>query len=678
MKSLISIFAFLMLSFTAFCQGGVNFEHITFDEALAKAKAENKLVFMDCYTSWCGPCKYMTETIFPQEKAGEFFNPKFVCVKFDMEKGEGPELAKRFGVRAYPTFLILRPDGTVQHKVVGGGELDKFIEKVEKGLNEKTSLDYLNKLYEKGKMNKKQLMTYTVVLNEAYEKDKSEKVSKELEAVLKEKDKMKKEYWPILERSAYGSDNFKLVLNNINTFNKNIGKEKVDKYLTSCYTSAINNTLRPNTKEPLKVLQQIQEELTKLDLADQSTLARFLELNQACLEKNINKVIELAGQIESNENGELWSIFNAINAIRGNATKEDLNKIIALEGKFLSIADENGKSFITNYFESLKIAAHVGVYFQDLSYEEALKKSKQQGRKLFIDCYTTWCGPCKYMSETVFKQEKIGDFLNQNFICLKYDMEKGEGPELAKKFGVRAYPTFIIVNPDGTIRHKLVGGGEEEQFIERVKESFDDNKALGVLDTKYNNGNRDKVFLAQYAKVLVNNYDPKAKNVVDELLKISTDEEKLSEDYWFIFGNSELSPKDSEAAKFLIDNRSKFNETIGKEKVDNRLSEGFFREILMVIAGRGQKTDVKRLDAIGREVKALKLSNEKTLLSSLAIAKAVKTENIDKILTACEKELPKLGKDSQMIAYYLSGSLAKANDTQKARWQKIVQANTGK
>lgn len=678
MKSLISIFAFLMLSFTAFCQGGVNFEHITFDEALAKAKAENKLVFMDCYTSWCGPCKYMTETIFPQEKAGEFFNPKFVCVKFDMEKGEGPELAKRFGVRAYPTFLILRPDGTVQHKVVGGGELDKFIEKVEKGLNEKTSLDYLNKLYEKGKMNKKQLMTYTVVLNEAYEKDKSEKVSKELEAVLKEKDKMKKEYWPILERSAYGSDNFKLVLNNINTFNKNIGKEKVDKYLTSCYTSAINNTLRPNTKEPLKVLQQIQEELTKLDLADQSTLARFLELNQACLEKNINKVIELAGQIESNENGELWSIFNAINAIRGNATKEDLNKIIALEGKFLSIADENGKSFITNYFESLKIAAHVGVYFQDLSYEEALKKAKQQGRKLFIDCYTTWCGPCKYMSETVFKQEKIGDFLNQNFICLKYDMEKGEGPELAKKFGVRAYPTFIIVNPDGTIRHKLVGGGEEEQFIERVKESFDDNKALGVLDTKYNNGNRDKAFLAQYAKILVNNYDPKAKNVVDELLKISTDEEKLSEDYWFIFGNSELSPKDSEAAKFLIDNRSKFNETIGKEKVDNRLSEGFFREILMVIAGRGQKTDVKRLDAIGREVKALKLSNEKTLLASLAIAKAVKTENIDKILTSCEKEFPKLGKDSQMIAYYLSGSLAKANDTQKARWQKIIQANAKK
>ena len=328
MKTIYLLITCLLIQWGVFAQEGVNFRDLTFNEALAQAKAEKKMVFMDCYTSWCGPCKNMTNNVFPQKAAGDYFNPRFVCVKYDMEKGEGPELAKRFGVRAYPTFLILRPDGTVQHKIVGGGDLDKFIAKVEKGLNEKTSLDYLNKIYEKGKMNKKQLMTYSVVLNEAYEKDKSEKVGKELDAVLKEKDKMKKEYWPILERSPYGSDNFKLVLNNIGTFNKNIGKENVDKYLTSCYKNAINNTMRPNTKEPLKVLQQIQEELTKLDLADQATLTRSLELNQACLEKNINKVIELAGQVESNKNGELWSIFNAINSVRGNISKEDLNKII--------------------------------------------------------------------------------------------------------------------------------------------------------------------------------------------------------------------------------------------------------------------------------------------------------------------------------------------------------------
>ena len=57
MKNLIFILIFLSFSFTALCQGGVNFEQLTFDEALSKAKAENKLVFMDCYTTWCAPCK---------------------------------------------------------------------------------------------------------------------------------------------------------------------------------------------------------------------------------------------------------------------------------------------------------------------------------------------------------------------------------------------------------------------------------------------------------------------------------------------------------------------------------------------------------------------------------------------------------------------------------------------
>ena len=463
-------------------------------------------------------------------------------------------------------------------------------------------------------------MAYQIALNDAYEQAKSEKVGEELNKILKDKDKMKKEFWPILEESPYGSDNFKLVVNNLAVFNKNIGKEKVDAYLYGNYSQAIDNTTRRNAKEPAKTLEQIRQELTNIDLENKDQLMSKIELAQATIDQNVDKIISLAEQAAETKSEELWSIVNALNSISSKVNKAEAGRIVTLGDKFIANSPENGKAYMTNFFEKFKVAAHVGVYFYELSYEDALKMAKQQGRKLFIDCYTTWCGPCKYMSETVFKQENVGDFLNQNFICLKYDMEKGEGPELAKKFGVRAYPTFVIVNPDGTIRHKLVGGGEGEKFIERVKESFDDNKALGALDAKYNSGNRDKAFLSQYAQVMVANYDPNAKAIVDELLKISTDEEKLSEDYWFIFGNSELSPKDSEAAKFLTDNRSKFNETIGKEKVDSRLSEGLFREILMVIAGRGQKTDVKRLDAIGREVKALKLSNEKTLLSSLALS----------------------------------------------------------
>ena len=230
MKKLIPLMMCLVLSVMVFAQTGVDFRHLTFDEALAKAKAEKKLVFVDCYTTWCGPCKMMTTKIFPMKEAGEFFNPRFVCVKFDMEQGEGKELKNKLGVRAYPSFFIIRPDGTVQHAVVGGDELEPFIERVKKGLNEKTSLLYLNQQYEKGKMNKKQLLAYKVALDDAYDQKKAEQVKKELLSQVTEKDKLKKEFWPLFEDGTctVGTPDFNLILANIPTFEKNIGKEKLD------------------------------------------------------------------------------------------------------------------------------------------------------------------------------------------------------------------------------------------------------------------------------------------------------------------------------------------------------------------------------------------------------------------------------------------------------------------
>ncbi|MDE5610835.1 MAG: thioredoxin family protein, partial [Odoribacter sp.] len=89
MKYIYLLLFCLLAGYTTFAQEGVNFRNITLEEAQEQAKAENKLVFMDCYTSWCGPCKNMTEKVFPQKAAGDYFNPRFVCVKYDMEKGAG-------------------------------------------------------------------------------------------------------------------------------------------------------------------------------------------------------------------------------------------------------------------------------------------------------------------------------------------------------------------------------------------------------------------------------------------------------------------------------------------------------------------------------------------------------------------------------------------------------------
>ncbi|WP_099291158.1 thioredoxin family protein [Butyricimonas sp. Marseille-P3923] len=670
MKSLISIITLLIFSFTVFGQG-VNFEHLTFDEALAKAKAENKLIFMDCYIIGCGPCKYMSEKVFTQEKAGVYFNPKFICVKFDMGKGEGPTLAKRFEVKAYPTFLIIHPDGNIQHKIVGGGELEDFIPRVEKGLHEKTSLSYLTKLHEKKKMNKKQLIDYQIALLTADEKEKSANVAEELATVLKDKDKLQKKYWTIIENDGYGSSNFKFVVANVDRFKKNVGKDKVDAYLYNNYNKAIDNCTRWGAKEPQVQLTKIRQELLNLGLEKQDRLINKVDLIEATLNKDVEKVISVISRKKTN--ADIFSVMSALYAIKSKATKEQLERIAILGNKFIeNAAPGREKADLETIFEDFRIAAHTGIYFQELTYEQALAKAKQQRKRLFIDCYTSWCGPCQYMANKVFTQKNVGDFFNKNFICVKYDMEKGEGPELGKKFGVRAYPTFVIVNPDGSIRHKLVGGGEGEEFIKRVEESFDDEKALGTSITKYNEGNRDKAFLASYAQTLLDLYDPAAKDVANELFVTLSDEEKVSPDYWFIFDRKELSPKGSDAEKFLLANRAKFNATIGKEVVDTRLSKDLQQELMEILATKGQAIKATRFDEITKEVKSLKLSNEKSLLGLVAIGRAVKDGNVDRFLATCEKEMPKVKADKRLLNYYLSQLTTRGTDAQKARWKKIA------
>ena len=76
----------------------VRFQKTLFSEAAAKAKQENKLMLMDVYATWCVPCQKLDKTVFSDNEIGEFINSKFVSLKVDGEKGEGPELMEKFGV----------------------------------------------------------------------------------------------------------------------------------------------------------------------------------------------------------------------------------------------------------------------------------------------------------------------------------------------------------------------------------------------------------------------------------------------------------------------------------------------------------------------------------------------------------------------------------------------------
>lgn len=125
-KIVLSLVCVMMASIASHAQG-VKFETGTWDEILTKAKVENKMIFVDVYTKWCGPCKHVSETVFPQEKLGEYYNTRFINFKVDAESPAGKEFVKTFPVTGYPTFFFIDGNGKVIHKIVGAKDVDGFI-----------------------------------------------------------------------------------------------------------------------------------------------------------------------------------------------------------------------------------------------------------------------------------------------------------------------------------------------------------------------------------------------------------------------------------------------------------------------------------------------------------------------------------------------------------------------
>ncbi|CCH51648.1 Thioredoxin domain protein [Fibrisoma limi BUZ 3] len=98
---------------------GIQFTESSWKEVLKRAKAEKKVIFLDAYASWCGPCKLLQKKVFTQKEVGDYFNGKFINVKMDMEKGEGPALSQVYPLEAYPTLLFIDGNGRVLKKVIG-------------------------------------------------------------------------------------------------------------------------------------------------------------------------------------------------------------------------------------------------------------------------------------------------------------------------------------------------------------------------------------------------------------------------------------------------------------------------------------------------------------------------------------------------------------------------------
>jgi thiol-disulfide isomerase/thioredoxin len=145
----ITAFMMLLSGIVVFGQG-IKFENESFKILLDKAKKENKLIFMDAFASWCGPCKKMDKEVFTQEEVGSTYNAAFINTKFDMEKGEGLTIAQKYGVKAFPTYLFIDGNGEVVYRGTGYYEAPEFIKIAKDALDPAKKLSVLREKFKAG------------------------------------------------------------------------------------------------------------------------------------------------------------------------------------------------------------------------------------------------------------------------------------------------------------------------------------------------------------------------------------------------------------------------------------------------------------------------------------------------------------------------------------------------
>lgn len=227
----------LLLAASAAAQE-IRYDRIDFQEnpdwgaVVEEARASGKTIFLDAYTVWCGPCKKMEKEVFSRPQVANYFNQKFINVKYDMERPSGMVLKSAYGVQAFPTYLFIRPDGQVAHRVMGAHTAgDDFLAYAKLADSPTESFGALDLRYRNGERNPPMMLQYLHALHMAGEMEKEAETAKSYLALMSKDHFMDSTYWNAAKQFIQNpnSREFKILLDNQEEIGQAIGKKELDR-----------------------------------------------------------------------------------------------------------------------------------------------------------------------------------------------------------------------------------------------------------------------------------------------------------------------------------------------------------------------------------------------------------------------------------------------------------------
>lgn len=225
---------------------------------------------------------------------------------------------------------------------------------------------------------------------------------------------------------------------------------------------------------------------------------------------------------------------------------------------------------------SIPLFAQSGITFSEQSWDSLLIQAKEENKLIFLDAYTSWCAPCKKMDKEVFPLDTIGQFFNDTFLNIKMNMEEGIGKDLAKKYSIKVYPTFLFIDSSGIAVHRDAGYKTTEMLLELGSLALSPENRLHGLDTRFQSGETDPKFLYDYTLSRYYIADGSHVPVMEAYLK--TQENWASEKnlkYIHQFTNNIDVP----AFDYIVQNKMAFDSLFGEREMTGFIQNMVYKEL---------------------------------------------------------------------------------------------------
>lgn len=237
----------------------------------------------------------------------------------------------------------------------------------------------------------------------------------------------------------------------------------------------------------------------------------------------------------------------------------------------------------------LDSTGHGMAFERGLSWTRILEKAKQENKYIFVDCYASWCGPCKKMDKEVYGLSEVGDTYNGKYVCVKMQMDRtstddefvrasySDSKWIMDKYHVNAYPTFLYFDSDGRIVKRTIGAMDADAFINLASDVLNPKRDYYVLLNRFQGGARDVADMEFLSNTAISLGDSiQAVKIASECIKWIERKSSLAKDDIRFIAQYTKSESDFGFSLFF-----KFSDSVNRIMDDDTYAQGMVAEIIM-------------------------------------------------------------------------------------------------